>query len=164
MDVKNRFSAFRDSTGKPLAKAPEVVRPAANGIIFNERGEVLLHRRSDNGLWALPGGSVEIGESVEKCVVREVFEETGLRVAVKRLVGVYSDPKHYSIMSYPNGAVVHYVALLFECERKSGEVRISDESTDIGYFQVDRLPEQTLLSHHIRIKDSLVKRIEPFVR
>jgi ADP-ribose pyrophosphatase YjhB (NUDIX family) len=143
---------------------PDEVRPGTTGVIFNENGEVLLQKRSDNGWWGLPGGAVDIGESVEQCVVREVFEETGLHVTVKRLIGIYSDPKHYSVMSYPGGDTVQYVSVSFECEPQSGELRISDESTDIGYFAVDSLPDNTLLSSQLRIKDALAQTAEQFIR
>ena len=132
--------------------------------MFNERGDILLQKRSDNGYWGLPGGKVDIGESVEQGAVREVLEETGLRVAVRRLIGVYSDPKLYSILTYPSGHAVHYVTLVFACEYESGELRISDESTDIGYFDTKALPEKTLAAHRIRIKDALEGQTEPFVR
>ena len=164
MTQLSSFAKFRDGTGKPLQKMPDEIRPSTNGFILNARGEVLLQRRSDNGFWGMPGGGVDIGESVEQEVLREVFEETGLRVRMKRLVGIYSDPNLYSIMSYPNGGVVHYVTILFECERQSGRLRISDESTDIAYFPPDALPEDTVLSHRLRIKDALANQVEPFIR
>jgi len=164
MAQQSSFAKFRDGTGKPLQKMPDEIRPSTNGFILNARGEILLQRRSDNGFWGLPGGRVDIGESVEQGVIREVFEETGLRVRMKRLVGIYSDPNLYSIMSYPTGLVVHYVTLVFEGECQSGELRISDESTDIGYFRPEALPEETLLSHRLRIRDALANRAEPFIR
>ena len=163
--TKDRFEGrYLDSTGKPVTRAPDAILPSTNAVVFNGRGEVLLQRRSDNGFWALPGGGVEVGESVGQGVIRETLEETGLRVTVKRLVGLYSDPEHYCIMSYPDGKIIHYVAAVFECERESGELRISDESTDIGYFPVDALPSDTLLSHRLRIEDALADRPEPFIR
>ncbi|MCI0440274.1 MAG: NUDIX domain-containing protein [Chloroflexi bacterium] len=157
-------ASFIDSAGKPITRMPDAIRPATNAAIFNERGEVLLQRRADNGFWGLPGGNVDIGESVEQCAIREAKEETGLDVTVTRFVGVYSDPRYYSILSYPNGYVVHYVTLVFECEAQSHDLAISDESTDIGWFPTSALPENTLLSHHIRIQDALARRAEPFIR
>ncbi len=154
-----------DSTGQPLPKMPDEILPSTNGAVFNERGEVLLQKRADNGYWGLPGGKVDIGESVERGAIREVLEETGLHVTVKRLIGVYSDPQHYSIMSYPSaGWIIHYVTLVFECEYQSGQLQISDESTDIGYFSPDSLPEITLLSHRLRIRDALADQAAPFIR
>jgi ADP-ribose pyrophosphatase YjhB (NUDIX family) len=75
-----------------VTKAREL-RPGVAAVIPNGEGRILLQRRSDNGLWGLPGGSVEIGESVRDAILREVREETGLSVEVVRLIGVYSDPR-----------------------------------------------------------------------
>ena len=155
---------FVDSTGKPLVGGPNAIRPGACAVIFDDGGQVLLERRSDNGFWGLPGGAVEIGESVEQAVKREVMEETGLRIEVKRLVGVYSDPRRHNISSYPDGNVTHWVTVVFQCVRVDGEVRMSDESTDIGYFDVNELPENMLLSHELRISDAMDLVSGPFIR
>ena len=77
---------FVDSTGKPLLGGPTSIRPGACAIIFDDSGKVLLERRSDNGFWGLPGGAVEVGESVEQAVKREVMEETGI-LAHSRTIG-----------------------------------------------------------------------------
>jgi 8-oxo-dGTP pyrophosphatase MutT (NUDIX family) len=140
------------------------VQAGVSAVIFNARGEVLLEKRSDNGFWGLPGGAVDVGESVEQTTIREVWEETGLRVAVKRLVGVYSDPRRHGVSSYPDGNVVQFVALCFECVTESGELSISDESTDIGYFPPDDLPENTLPANRIRIGDALEQSVQAFIR
>src|SRR6266404_7751893 len=68
------------------------VRPSVSAVIFDRRGRLLLQQRSDGGQWGLPGGSVEIGESLAEAARREVLEETGLVVVVRRLIGVYSEP------------------------------------------------------------------------
>ena len=153
-----------DSTGKPLNRMPNTIRPGTNAIIFNELGEVLLELRSDNGFWGLPGGGLEVGESVEQALKREVLEETGLRTSIKRLVGVYSDPRQQNISAYPDGQIVQYVTTAFECTRDGGELRMSDESTDIGYFDARALPENTLTSHVQRVRDALENRETPFLR
>jgi len=162
--VPDQARPFVDSTGRTLAKAPDSVRPGTCAVIFDDNGGVLLERRSDNGFWGLPGGAVEVGESVEQAVKREVMEETALRVEVKRLVGVYSDPLRYNISSYPDGNVVHWVTAVFECVRMDGELTMSHESTDIRYFNVDGLPENTLRSHALRISDALDPASGPFIR
>ena len=153
-----------DFTGKPLTRMPDVIRPGTSAVIFNDLGEVLLERRSDNGFWGLPGGAVEIGESVEEAIIREVFEETGLRVTVERLIGIYSNPNHYTIASYPDGMLVQHVTTAFVCRRNGGELRISEESTDIGYFDVEAMPENTMLSHSIRVRDALAEQTTPFLK
>jgi ADP-ribose pyrophosphatase YjhB (NUDIX family) len=155
---------FLDSTGKPLPKLPKVIRPGTCAAVFNERGEILLQRRADNGFWSMPGGAIDPGESVEQGALREVGEETGLQVRMVRLVGVYSDPRNYMITHYPGGDIVHNVSLCFVCERVAGTLQLSDESTDIGYFPVEALPEPMMPSHLIRLKDVLAQRPEPFIR
>lgn len=153
-----------DWTGAPLDRGPERTALSVTAVILNEAGELLLHRRSDNGYWALPGGQVELGESVERAVVREVQEETGLRVRVERLVGVYSDPARYVIARYPNGDLVHYVNLCFRCHILGGTLQKSDESFELGFFPLEALPEPLLLAHRIRIQDALANRCEAFIR
>jgi 8-oxo-dGTP pyrophosphatase MutT (NUDIX family) len=155
---------FLDSTGKPLAKLPKVIRPGTCAAVFNERGEVLLQKRSDNGFWSMPGGAIDPGESAAQGALREVWEETGLQVRIVRLVGVYSDPRNYMITQYPGGDIVHNVSLCFVCERISGTLQISHESTDIGYFPVEALPEPMMPSHRIRLQDVLAQQREPFIR
>ena len=126
---------------------PDEVRPGTGAVIFDDEGNVLLEKRADNGFWGLPGGGMNPGESVEEAAVREVLEETGLSVTVRRLVGIYSDPTRYSIVVYPGDHAVQHVTALFECVRKSGELRISNESTDLRYFNAQALPENTLPAH-----------------
>ena len=107
------FDSFKDSTGKKINKAPESISIGACAVIINCQQEVLLEKRADNEYWGLPGGSVDPGESVSEALVREVFEETGLTVEIIKLVGIYSDPREYSIMRYPDGSIIHYVCLLY---------------------------------------------------
>ena len=154
---------YHDATGAPIYREPDSIAVGTNGIVFNEQGQVLLQRRANVGFWELPGGKVDPGETVEQGAVREVFEETNLQVEIVRFVGVYSDPA-YCIFRYPNGSLVHYVTLLFECRRLSGELRISDESTDIGYFPTDDLPPDALVSQLALIQDTLAHSEFPFVK
>jgi 8-oxo-dGTP pyrophosphatase MutT (NUDIX family) len=158
------WAGLHDSLGRPLDKLPDKIHPGTNTVLFNEAGQVLLHRRSDNGAWALPGGAMEIGESAEQCAIRETWEETGLHVRIKRFVGVYSDPANYCILRYPNGYVVHYVILLYEAEQIGGELAISAESTDLAFFDVDNLPEGIMPSSRMRVLDARQRRPEAFSR
>ncbi|MCH8061279.1 MAG: NUDIX domain-containing protein [Chloroflexi bacterium] len=161
--LDNQEPKYYDATGAPIYREPDSIAVGTNGIVFNEQGHVLLQRRADVGFWELPGGKVDPGETVEQGAVREVLEETNLHVEIVRFVGVYSDPA-YCIFRYPDGSLVHYVTLLFECRRLSGELRISDESTDIGYFPTDDLPPDTLVSQLILIQDTLAHSEIPFVK
>ena len=139
------------------------IRPAVSAVIFDRRGRLLLQQRSDGGQWGLPGGSVEIGESVRDAVAREVREETGLIVAVRRLVGVYSMPS-LQLVRYPDGNVWHYVSMSFECAVRGGSLATCDETLALEYFPLRRLPP-TLLDHHrIRIRDASSGKAAPFIR
>lgn len=139
------------------------IRPTASAVIFDRRGRLLLQQRSDGGQWGLPGGSVEIGESVREAVQREVREETGLIVAVRRLVGVYSEPA-LQVVRYPDGNVWHYVSLCFECRVRGGTLRTCDETLALEYFSPRRLPPTLLANHRVRIRDASARRIAPFIR
>src|SRR3989442_14998608 len=103
-----------------------MIRPGVSAIIVTPEG-ALLQRRSDNGLWGLPGGGVEPGESVSEAIIREVREETGLEVAPVRLVGVYSAPALGQVVTYPDGNVIHYVSASFECRIVGGALPGGDE-------------------------------------
>ncbi len=140
-----------------------VLRPSVTAVILNGDGHVLLQRRSDNGLWGLPGGSVEIGESVSAALAREVKEETGLTVKIERLVGVYSDPA-YQVARYADGNVVHYISTLFACRVLGGCLQTCEESLDLRFFDPGRLPEDMLDMHRIRVQDSMANRPEAFIR
>jgi ADP-ribose pyrophosphatase YjhB (NUDIX family) len=107
---------------------------------------------------------MEIGESIEQCAVREMFEETGLHVVVTRVVGVYSDPKNYSILRYPSGYAVHYLVVVFEVEQVGGELLISEESTELCFFDVNALPEGIMPSSRMRVEDTLKRRAEAFYK
>jgi ADP-ribose pyrophosphatase YjhB (NUDIX family) len=139
------------------------IRPGVAAIIRDADGRLLLQRRSDNGLWGLPGGSVEIGESVRDAILREVREETGLAVEVVRLVGVYSDPK-IQIVRYPDGNVVHYVSLLFACRILAGTLQTCDETLDLRFYDPASLPEDLLPMHRIRIQDATAENPAAFIR
>src|SRR6185295_19765609 len=103
------------------------LRTGCSAVIFDEtRTKALLTRRTDNGLWCLPGGAMEPGESAAEACAREVWEETGLQVDVLRLVGVYSDP--HRLVVYPDGHKVHIVALSFEAKITGGELGLSNET------------------------------------
>ena len=139
------------------------IRPGVAAIIQSGEGRILLQRRSDNGLWGLPGGSVGIGESVHDAIVREVREETGLAVEVVRLIGVYSDPK-FQIVRYPDGNVVHYISTLFACRILGGTLQTCDETLDLRFFDPADLPDDLLPMHRIRIKDALTNNPAAFIR
>jgi ADP-ribose pyrophosphatase YjhB (NUDIX family) len=139
------------------------IRASVSAVIFDRRGWVLLQRRADSGQWGLPGGSMEIGESLHDAVVREVHEETGLTVSPGRLVGVYSRPE-LQVVRYPNGIAWHYVNVCFECGVRGGRLTTGDETLALSWTAPRRLPRGLLSNHRIRIRDACARRVAPFVR
>ena len=164
MEYEFDWTRHRDNTGKPLPGMPTSLGLGANAIIFDDDGRILLEKRSDNGWWGLPGGHVEIGESAQDAVVREVWEETGLVVEVTRLVGIYSHPDNLCFVRYPDGSTAHILSTVFECKPIGGQLQLSEESTDLQYHPADSLPEQVVLSHKIRIEDAILRSQTPFVK
>ena len=113
---------------------------AVAAVVRDDEGRVLLQRRSDNGEWSLPAGSVEPGEAPAEALVREVWEETGLHVLPRTLLGVFGGADFRA--HYPNGDQVEYTVLLFECERLSGQLQpMDDESVELRYFSPDSMPD-----------------------
>lgn len=139
------------------------IRLGCSAAIFDENGRVLLTKRQDNGQWCLPSGGMESGESVAEGCVREVFEETGLKIRVKRFVGVYSHPDQLTVYSEKDKFQI--VALHFETEVISGELGLSNETSDFGFFTMDEIEGLEMLGRHKeRIIDTLANQKEAFVR
>ncbi len=104
-----------------------------SATIFDETAQkMLLTRRSDNGQWCVPGGYMESGESLTEACVREVLEETGLQVEIRRLVSVYTTP--HRLLTYPDGNRWQIVVLHFEAVPINGELRINDETIELKFF------------------------------
>ena len=121
---------------------------AADAAIFDEVGRMLLVQRADSGDWCMPGGAAEVGESPSAAAVREAYEETGLRVRARRVLGVYDNRS----AGYGRGAR-HIYHLVFLCEVVGGElVRVTIETTDAGWFaepETEKLP--LFRSHAMKI-------------
>ena len=139
------------------------IRLGCSAAIFDEQGRVLLTKRQDNGQWCLPSGGMDSGESAAEACEREVLEETGLSVRVKRLVGVYSHPDQLTVYSETDKFQI--VALHFEADIIDGELGLSDETSDFGYFTLAEIEELEMLGRHKeRIEDTLANQKEAFVR
>jgi len=109
----------------------------STAIVLNEEREVLLQMRGDKHAWGLPGGALELGESAEEAVIREVYEETGLHIKVEYFQGVYT---RYSD-DYPNGDQAQPIAFVFVCSICGGTLSIDGEETlDLRFFPVTAAP------------------------
>jgi 8-oxo-dGTP pyrophosphatase MutT (NUDIX family) len=116
----------------PDAPEPNSVVPAAVAVVAREDGAVLLIRRTDNGNWALPGGAIEMNESVADAAIRETFEETGIQVEVTGLLGIYSDPRHV-IHFTSNDEVRREFSVVLTARPVSGEPTPSTESSEVRW-------------------------------
>ncbi|MFQ5418879.1 MAG: NUDIX domain-containing protein [Anaerolineae bacterium] len=119
-------------TGDRVGKLGQLAIGCSATVFDETKQKMLLVRRTDNGRWAVPGGYMEPGESVAEACEREVWEETGLSVRVKRLIAVYSDP--HKLLEYPDGSRYQLVVLHFLAESANGVLSTSNETSDLGYF------------------------------
>ncbi len=119
----------------------------AGMLITDRRGWLLMGLRTDNLCWGIPGGGMEMGETLEETARRETTEETGLVVNSLSLFGVYSGPEFF--YTYPNGDQVHNVSVVYQSSDFSGEPGTSDEHSAWDFFDPDHLPEP--ISQPIRV-------------
>ncbi|MFF7248962.1 NUDIX hydrolase [Embleya sp. NPDC008237] len=153
-----RIDYFHD----PEAPAANSVVPSVTAIVVDERGRLLMIHRTDNDLWAIPGGGHDVGESIAQTVVREVQEETGIDVEVLDLVGTYTDPHH--VMAYDDGEVRQQFSLCFRARPIGGELRTSSESKAVRW--VDPRELDTLNIHQsirLRITHGLTRSSKPYI-
>lgn len=121
----------------PDAPTPNSLVPAATVYVEDDQGRVLMIKRTDNGLWSLPGGAMEIGESIAGCAERETLEETGYEVKVVGLIGVYSDPR--TVIAYDDGEVRQQFAILLRAELEAGSPTTSPESAAVEWLDSDAI-------------------------
>lgn len=127
-------------------------------ILSKDREQILLHLRSDNNLWSLPGGSAEFGEDIATVLAREVREETGIAVSMVRAFALYSSPERFTFR-YPDGNEVHSYVVGIECVKESGVERPeSDDSLEVKWFPVNNLPANIMEMQLEVILDALDSR------
>ncbi|MEP9395648.1 NUDIX domain-containing protein [Gordonia sp. VNQ95] len=117
------------------------------GVVIDRAGHVLVIRRRDNGAWEIPGGVLEVDESVERGAMREIREETGILVRVDGLSGVYKNMTR------------GVVSLVFRCTPIGGQVRTSDESSAVEWVTVDEARTRLSDMFWLRVADALSGRV-----
>jgi ADP-ribose pyrophosphatase YjhB (NUDIX family) len=172
---------------KYFAQHPSSLGLSVSALVWRDRGaaemrevrevpEVLLMQRSDNGHWGLPGGFVDVGESVADAARREVAEETGYQVELGGLIGVYSDPETNTVdyraqadsgvrSDKESRGCIQIVNLCFHARAlEAGRATTPEETLAQGFFSVDDLPEPFVPIHRIRLEDGLAGRKETLIR
>lgn len=151
-----------DYYNNPDAPQANSVVPSTTAVVINDDDAILLVHRRDNGLWALPGGGMDLGESIVDCAIREVREETGMNVTITGLVGTYTNPRH--VMAYDDGEVRQQFSLCFAAKLIDGTLKADSESTEIGWIalrDLDGLPMHP--SMRLRIDHYLEHRSTPYL-
>jgi ADP-ribose pyrophosphatase YjhB (NUDIX family) len=146
----------------PDAPKANSLVPSVTAIVTNASGAILLVHKTDNNLWALPGGGMDLGESISQTVSREVKEETGLDVEVIGIVGIYTDPGH--VMAYDDGEVRQQCSVCFTTRLLGGTLATSSETSEVRFVPPNSL--DTLQIHpsmRLRIGHYLERRPQPYI-
>jgi ADP-ribose pyrophosphatase YjhB (NUDIX family) len=147
----------------PNAPEPNSMVPSVNVVVANDAGEILLIRRSDNDNWALPGGAIDLGESVAQAAIRETKEETGVDCELIGLVGIYTNPRHI-ILYTSNGEARQEFAIVLTARPTGGDPRSSDESTEVRWVASSEVRGYGMdRSMRLRIEHYLEHRESPVV-
>ena len=134
MAISAYLKKLREHVGTDL-----LLTPAVAAIVRNEAGQILFQRRRDDGLWSLPAGAIDPGETPATAIVREVREETGLRVEPIGILGVFGGEAFRH--RYAHGDVCEYLAVVFECRTVGGSLGGEDDETlELRYFNASELP------------------------
>lgn len=157
--MSRRIDYYDDPDG-PAANS---MVPSVNVVVTNDRGQILLIRRSDNDNWALPGGAIDFGESMTQAAVRETVEETGIACEVTGLVGIYTDPKHVVLYTSNNEARQEFSILLTGRE-VGGTPTPSSESTEVIWVEPAEAAGLTMdPSMRKRLGHYLERRTTPYL-
>jgi ADP-ribose pyrophosphatase YjhB (NUDIX family) len=150
-----------DYLDDPTAPTANSIVVAVTAYIEDDAGRILMIRRTDNDLYAIPGGAQEVGETISQTVVREVKEETGIDVEVTGLVGVYSDPSH--VIAFTDGEVRQEFSICFRARPIGGELATSDESKEVLWVEPSKLDQLNIhASIRLRIEHAAANRTEPY--
>ena len=127
-------------------KSPKIT---VDGIIIKDDKIILIKRKYEpyKNSCALPGGYIEYNEKAEDAIIREIFEETGIKTKINKLIGVYSDPKRD-----PRG---HTISIIYELKIINGKIKSGDDASEVDFFKFDNIPEKLSFDHKKIISDYL---------
>ncbi|WP_280382458.1 NUDIX hydrolase [Nocardia wallacei] len=156
------MSSRRDYYRDPNAPKANSLVPGGSALVLDENGAVLMQRRSDSGNWSLPGGVMDIGETLEQCVVRETKEETGLDIEITGLLGIYTDPEH--IIEYEDGEIRQEFNIAYYGRVCGGRIAVSSESTEVRFVGLDELEDLPVHDTvRLRLRHYIEKRSQPYL-
>lgn len=151
-----------DYLNDPHAPKANSIVPSVTVVALNDAGALLLVHKTDNDLWALPGGGVDVGESASSAAVRETQEETGIDIEVTGLVGIYTNPAH--VIAYDDGEVRQQYSTCFAARIVGGDLHTSSETKEVAFVEPDRLDSLNIHpSMRLRIDHGLAQRNEPYI-
>jgi ADP-ribose pyrophosphatase YjhB (NUDIX family) len=151
-----------DYLNDPKAPPANSIVPSVTAIVLDDGGRLLMVHRTDNDLWSIPGGAMDVGESISDAVVREVKEETGVDIEVTGVVGIYTNPRH--VMAYDDGEVRQQFSICFVTRLLGGRLRTSTETSEVKF--VDPADLERLNIHpsiRLRIRHYLEGRSSPYI-
>jgi 8-oxo-dGTP pyrophosphatase MutT (NUDIX family) len=146
----------------PNAPKANSIVVAVTVFVVDDHDRVLLICRTDNGLWAIPGGAQDFGEYIAETAVRETLEESGITIEVTGIVGLYTNPHH--VMAYTDGEVRQQFSICFRARYLSGEPTPSNESSEVRWVardELDALPIHP--SMRLRIDHGYTRSAEPYI-
>jgi ADP-ribose pyrophosphatase YjhB (NUDIX family) len=147
----------------PAAPAATSMVPSANTVVINDVGEILLVRRADNGNWALPGGAVELGESLAQAAVRETREESGVDCEITGIAGIYTDPGHV-ILYTSNGEVRQECSIVLIARATGGRPTPSNETSEVRWIPLAEVGDlQMDPSMRLRVRHYADRRGQPYL-
>jgi ADP-ribose pyrophosphatase YjhB (NUDIX family) len=151
-----------DYLNDPNAPQANSIVPSVTTIVRTRVGALLMVHRTDNDLWSIPGGAMDLGESIADAAVRETKEETGLDVEVTGIVGIYTNPGH--VMAYDDGEVRQQFSVCFTTRLLGGQLRTSTETSEVRFVAVDQLDGLNIHpSIRLRIQHYLEARPAPYI-
>ncbi len=137
--------------------------PSANTVVVNDVGEILLVRRSDNENWTLPGGAVELGETLVQAAIRETREESGIECEVTGVSGIYTDPGHV-ILYTSNGEVRQEFSIVLTARTIGGLPTPSSETSEVRWVPPGEIGGyQMAASMRMRVEHLLQHRDHPYI-
>jgi 8-oxo-dGTP pyrophosphatase MutT (NUDIX family) len=152
-----------DFHNDPDAPRADHIVPSVNVIVTNDHGQILLIRRTDNGNWALPGGGVDVGESLPQAGIRETLEETGVDCEITGLSGIYTDPGHVLLYT-SNGEVRQEFSIVLTARATGGRPTPSDETSEVRWVPRAELADYQMdLSMRQRVQHYTEHRAQPYI-